>query len=65
MEPYLGTASFVLLGLQFARSHLQRLEWKPYTEALLSTQANRLAEQYPQYRRDIVRDFAKSAPDYR
>jgi hypothetical protein len=62
MEPYLGTASFVLLGLQFTRMHMQRLHWKPYTEKILSWRANRLADKYPQYNRNIVRDFSKADP---
>jgi hypothetical protein len=62
MEPYLGTASFVLLGLQFARVHLQKMNMKPYTEWILSKRANRLANLFPQYERQIVRDFAKSDP---
>uniref|UniRef100_A0A7S4L950 Transmembrane protein n=1 Tax=Paramoeba aestuarina TaxID=180227 RepID=A0A7S4L950_9EUKA len=62
MEPYLGTASFVLLGLQFTRAQMQKIQWKPYTEMVLSWRANRLAHQYPQYNRVIVRDFSKSDP---
>ena len=46
MEPYLGTASFVLLGLQFTRAQMQKINWKPYTEAILSWRANRLANRY-------------------
>ena len=46
MEPYLGTASFVLLGLQFSRAQMQKMDWKPYTEAVLSWRANRLADQF-------------------
>jgi hypothetical protein len=62
MEPYLGTASFVLLGLQFMRTQMRRMHWKPYTESILSLRANRLARLYPQYNRMIVRDFSKSDP---
>lgn len=62
MEPYLGTASFVLLGFQFSRSQLQRLNWKPYTEAVVSWRANRLADAFPQYDRQIIRDFSKLDP---
>jgi hypothetical protein len=62
MEPYLGTASFVLLGLQFARIHMQRLHLKPYTERVLSWRANRLARKFPQYESRIVSDFSKADP---
>lgn len=60
MEPYLGTASFVLLGFQFTRIYMQRLHWKPYTEKILSWRADRLAARYPQYNRSIVRDYSKA-----
>eukprot|EP00294_Goniomonas_avonlea_P009427 CAMPEP_0114539890 /NCGR_PEP_ID=MMETSP0114-20121206/478_1 /TAXON_ID=31324 /ORGANISM="Goniomonas sp, Strain m" /LENGTH=214 /DNA_ID=CAMNT_0001724021 /DNA_START=43 /DNA_END=687 /DNA_ORIENTATION=- len=62
MEPYLGTASFILLSLQFARVNMVKISWKPYTETVLSWRADRLAAQFPQYERQIVRDFSKSDP---
>eukprot|EP01094_Clydonella_sp_ATCC50884_P020181 TRINITY_DN413_c1_g1_i2.p1 TRINITY_DN413_c1_g1~~TRINITY_DN413_c1_g1_i2.p1 ORF type:complete len:269 (-),score=80.61 TRINITY_DN413_c1_g1_i2:130-897(-) len=62
MEPYLGTASFVLLGMQFTRVHLERLHLKPYTERVLSWRANRLADRFPHYNRNIVRDYSKADP---
>jgi len=62
MEPYLGTASFVLLGLQFTRVNMQRLNLKPYNEAILSWRAQRLAKHFPQYDQNIVREFSKSDP---
>lgn len=62
MEPYLGTASFVLLALQFTRIHMQRLHLKPYTEMMLSWRADRLARDFPEYDRSIVRDFSKADP---
>ena len=62
MEPYLGTASFVLLGLQFARIHMQRLHLQPYTERVLSWRARRLAKTFPQYESRIVMDFSKADP---
>lgn len=62
MEPYLGTASFVLLGLQFTRINMQRLHWKPYTERVLEWRANRLARQYPQYNEAIVKEFSEADP---
>eukprot|EP01098_Paradermamoeba_levis_P003881 TRINITY_DN1712_c0_g1_i2.p1 TRINITY_DN1712_c0_g1~~TRINITY_DN1712_c0_g1_i2.p1 ORF type:complete len:157 (-),score=40.45 TRINITY_DN1712_c0_g1_i2:205-675(-) len=60
MEPYLGTASFVLLGMQFTRANMKRLKWKPYTETILSWRANKLAKAFPKYNRTIVRDYSKS-----
>lgn len=62
MEPYLGTASFVLLGLQFARGNMQRLNWRPYQDALSTWRANCAADLNPHYDRQIVRDFFKSDP---
>jgi hypothetical protein len=62
MEPYLGTASFVLLGLQFTRINMQRLHWKPYTERILEWRADRLARSFPQYNEDIVKEFSVADP---
>lgn len=62
MEPALGTASFVLLAMQLVRAQMGKINLKPYTEYIQSRRADRLADIYPQYNRDIVRDFAKSDP---
>lgn len=62
MEPYLGTASFVLLGLQFTRINMQRLHWMPYTERILEWRANRLANRFPQYNTEIVKEFSEADP---
>eukprot|EP00667_Euglena_gracilis_P019662 EG_transcript_21120 len=59
MEPVMGTLSFLLLGLQFARANMQNLEIKPYTALVRSLKAARLARIYPQYDPDIVKDFAQ------
>jgi hypothetical protein len=60
MEPVMGTLSFALLGLQFARANMQNMKIKPYTEFVESWRANRLAKMYPQYEREIVRAFSKT-----
>jgi len=62
MEPMIGTASFVLLALQLLRSHMQRLSLKPYSRVVDSYKADRLTAAFPQYEREIVRDYAKSDP---
>lgn len=62
MEPVLGTASFVLLAMQLMRAQMRKMQLKPYTEYILSKRADHLALQFPMYRRDFVRDFAKSDP---
>lgn len=59
MEPPLGTISFVLLALQFARSQLGNLKAQPYTEWMKNRRANRLYEAFPQYNHSIVKDFAR------
>jgi hypothetical protein len=41
---------------------MQKMGIKPYTELLLSMRATRLAAKYPQYERNIVREFSKSDP---
>lgn len=62
MEPALGTASFVLLAMQLVRAQMSKIHLKPYTEYVQSKRADRLADLFPQYNRDVVRDFAKSDP---
>jgi len=62
MEPYLGTASFVLLGFQMTRIHMQKINYKPYTETVLVWRANRLSKKFPQYEKQIVSDFAVVDP---
>eukprot|EP00667_Euglena_gracilis_P016871 EG_transcript_17692 len=59
MEPIMGTLSFLLLGLQFARANLQNMQIKPYTATMQHVRASRLAKLYPQYDAEIVRAFAK------
>lgn len=60
MEPALGTASFTLLTLQFSRAQMLNLGLKPYTSWLMSRRADRTADRFPEYNRDMVRKFSKS-----
>jgi len=62
MEPMIGTASFVLLSFQLVRNHMQRIDLKPFGRYLESQRANALCKRFPQYEREIVRDYAKSDP---
>eukprot|EP00613_Pedinella_sp_CCMP2098_P026997 CAMPEP_0171698270 /NCGR_PEP_ID=MMETSP0991-20121206/9271_1 /TAXON_ID=483369 /ORGANISM="non described non described, Strain CCMP2098" /LENGTH=266 /DNA_ID=CAMNT_0012287131 /DNA_START=98 /DNA_END=898 /DNA_ORIENTATION=- len=62
MEPMIGTASFVLLAFQLVRSHMQKIDLKPFGRRLESLRANRLTRLFPEYEREIVRDYAKSDP---
>lgn len=60
MEPPLGTISFSLLCLQFARNQMQNLQATPYTEWVKNRRAARLCELYSQYNPYIVGDFARN-----
>jgi len=62
MEPMIGTASFVLLSLQLVRSHMQKIDLKPFGRYLESRRADHLSKKFPRYEREIVRDYAKSDP---
>jgi len=62
MEPMIGTASFVILCAQFARSQAWKLNMRPYTEAMQRWRADRLAAHYPQYDKAAVRAWAKHLP---
>jgi hypothetical protein len=42
------------------RNQMLNVGFKPYTGWLLSSRADRLANQYPQYSREMVRDYAIS-----
>lgn len=59
MEPPLGTISFVLLCMQFARSQLQNLGAKPYTGWMLDRRSNRLCDEFPQYNPFVLRSFSE------
>merc|ERR1719221_1282886 len=62
MEPMIGTASFALLCLQFARAQAWKLNMRPYTESMLRYRADTLAGAFPQYERSVVRAWAKHLP---
>eukprot|EP00927_Polykrikos_kofoidii_P020975 TRINITY_DN20000_c1_g1_i1.p1 TRINITY_DN20000_c1_g1~~TRINITY_DN20000_c1_g1_i1.p1 ORF type:complete len:397 (-),score=32.50 TRINITY_DN20000_c1_g1_i1:76-1092(-) len=62
MEPMIGTASFVLLCLQFGRAHCAKMKLNTYTEMMLSWRVNRVAAQFPQYDHAIVRAWTSSMP---
>lgn len=59
MEPPLGQISFFLLCMQFARSQLQNLGLKPYTEYFKNHRADRLVKEFPNYNQFIVRSFSE------
>jgi len=59
MEPPLGQMSFVLLCLSFARSQMQNIGIRPYTDWWMERRALRLEQRFPQYSKAIVHDFAR------
>jgi hypothetical protein len=58
MEPVLGTASFTLLGFQFARAQMLNMRMKPYSDYMLNRRADRLVAAFPEYDSKILREFA-------
>ncbi|CAM9242203.1 unnamed protein product [Heterosigma akashiwo] len=58
MEPFHGTMSFVLLGFQFARAQMKKIEYTTYTKYMRTRRAERLCALYPKYEKDVVFDFA-------
>jgi hypothetical protein len=62
MEPPLGTASFVLLCLQFSREQMKNLGVKPYTVYLKERRAKMLARNFPKYDVEILQQFVESDP---
>lgn len=60
MEPATGTACFVLLAMQFSRAQMQNMDLKPYTDFVKTWRANRLADKFPEYDRNIVKDYART-----
>ncbi|CAB9521972.1 expressed unknown protein [Seminavis robusta] len=64
MEPPLGQFSFFLLCLQYIRNQIQNLGIRPYTQKLMAARAEKLAQAYPQYDADIVKDFSLSVTFY-
>ncbi len=59
MEPPLGTISFSLLCMQFARAQLENLGAKPYTHWFKARRARRLCAEFPQYNPTVVASFSE------
>jgi hypothetical protein len=64
MEPPLGTLSFILLCMQYARSQIQNLGIKPYTELVKQWRGERLAKAFPRYDARILLAYSESAAIY-
>mmetsp|Transcript_890 Transcript_890/g.1588 ORF Transcript_890/g.1588 Transcript_890/m.1588 type:complete len:240 (-) Transcript_890:79-798(-) len=60
MEPPLGQISFFLLALQFARAQMENLGIKPYTAMMKSRRAERLANAFPKYSPQLIKEFSKA-----
>ena len=61
MEPPLGSASFILLCMQYIRGQMVNLGMKPYTSWIKSYRGKRLADEFPQYDRKILRSYSETA----
>ena len=62
MEPPLGTISFALLCLQFARAQIQNLGLRPYTSSVKKFRADRLASTFPQYDSELIGKYSEAEP---
>jgi len=62
MEPMIGTASFVLLCAQFVRAQLIRINMKTFLAIMESRKADRVAQQFHQYDKSMIRTWAKPLP---
>lgn len=62
MEPPLGTLSFALLCLQFARAQIKNLGLHPYTKMLVRRRARSLAKAFPQYDPELIYLYSESEP---
>ena len=60
MEPPLGTISFFLLCMQFAREQRISIGGKAFSEYMQDYQADKLSAAFPQYDDNVVRAFAAS-----
>ena len=59
MEPPLGQISFFLLCMQYARSQMENLGVKPYTQMFKHRRARRLTREFPQYNKFVVQSFSE------
>jgi hypothetical protein len=64
MEPCVGQISFVLLCLQYSRAQIANLGVKPYTEAVKTWRAGRLAKAFPDYDAELLINYSEACPIY-
>ena len=62
MEPPLGTISFFLLCVQYARNQITNIgaSQSPYQAFLYRIRRNKLSKLYPQYDRSILNNFCET-----
>jgi len=58
MEPVIGTASFVLLALEVARTRMLNAGFRPYTFLVRETRAERVSKAYPRYEARLIIDYS-------
>ncbi|KAG7344125.1 hypothetical protein IV203_022133 [Nitzschia inconspicua] len=64
-EPFIGTASFSLLCLQFSRAQIKNLGMKPFTAMLKERRAKALSAAFPQYSEHYLHEFVETQPLYK
>lgn len=62
MEPVLGHVSFFLLCMQFARSQMQNLGFRPYFNWQRERRAAALVAKYPQYDPEFLTMYSRCDP---
>lgn len=62
MEPPLGTISFFLLCMQYARAQMENLGAKPFTMWFKHRRADRLIREFPKYDPHIMESFSTGDP---
>eukprot|EP00121_Abeoforma_whisleri_P002927 Awhi_evm1s2631 len=65
MEPVLGTASFTLIAMQFARAQMLNLGIKPFTSFVKHRNGMKLVKRYPQYDPVILLEYGKDVDYYK
>jgi len=60
MEPQLGTVSFFLLCVQFAREQAMELGIRPFTDRRKKAMGTALVAKFPQYNPKLVRAYAEA-----
>jgi len=59
MEPVLGQLSFSILCMQFARSQMQNLGFRPYNDFMKNRRARYLIAKYPKYDPEFLSNYSK------